>query len=453
MRNSCPFAVRVQHTGAGTSLPCKRDADCIKYAEYGAMLVCDTAVKGGKCFFKLPPPADNGGSLDLAPGGSLTLGLPETPTPFVDDAGVQQLQVWNGAVFVSTGCDGRPNCKTGICFRNDASGLGGAGVCSGPVGPAGPVTKAEFTLQPGRPDYYDVSVLDGANVPISIAPLAGIPHSSPGPYGVDKRYWCGAPGATSPSDPALAGCSWAFNPDFHLEGSTHVMSHYLRWVDRSAESFAANESHPPNPCTHNADCAAGEVCGIMAQTDKATGNPKMLAWGGQCGRQIGWFVADSLCAWTAAWFDNNGFKYPFCCKYRAGSVPLKPSDGCKESGGVDNNEQLFACGGKYAESGYKDKESAKTCGCPDWELEGIRAPATSKCKSGTSANGTVWHRGAFPFAKFLKSACPTAYSFPFDDYTSLFQCHSKGPEKGYTTGTWNAASYQITFCPGGKTAF
>jgi hypothetical protein len=38
----------------------------------------------------------------------------------------------------------------------------------------------------------------------------------------------------------------------------------------------------------------------------------------------------------------------------------------------------------------------------------------------------------------LKDACPTAYSFPFDDLTSTFTC------RGSTSAN---TGYTITFCP------
>jgi hypothetical protein len=37
----------------------------------------------------------------------------------------------------------------------------------------------------------------------------------------------------------------------------------------------------------------------------------------------------------------------------------------------------------------------------------------------------------------LKKACPTAYTYPFDDFTSTFQCQG--------TGAVNLLGYKITF--------
>jgi len=41
----------------------------------------------------------------------------------------------------------------------------------------------------------------------------------------------------------------------------------------------------------------------------------------------------------------------------------------------------------------------------------------------------------------LKDACPTAYTYPYDDMSSTFTC-SNANEKGT-----NLVNYVITFCP------
>ncbi len=44
-----------------------------------------------------------------------------------------------------------------------------------------------------------------------------------------------------------------------------------------------------------------------------------------------------------------------------------------------------------------------------------------------------------PWLRYLKDACPTAYTYPFDDATSTFTC-----QPGATTPP---VAYAITFCP------
>ncbi|XP_065869834.1 pathogenesis-related thaumatin-like protein 3.5 [Euphorbia lathyris] len=70
---------------------------------------------------------------------------------------------WSGRIWARTGCnfnkDGTGSCETGSC--------GASLNCSEPSSP--PNTIAEFTL--GDIDFFDVSLVDGFNVPIAVSPL------------------------------------------------------------------------------------------------------------------------------------------------------------------------------------------------------------------------------------------------------------------------------------------
>ncbi|XP_073123561.1 pathogenesis-related thaumatin-like protein 3.5 [Henckelia pumila] len=72
---------------------------------------------------------------------------------------------WNGRIWARTGCDfdtnGNGTCQTGGCGR--------ALQCSGPGQP--PASIAQFSL--GEIDYYDVSLVDGFNLPIVVKPVGG----------------------------------------------------------------------------------------------------------------------------------------------------------------------------------------------------------------------------------------------------------------------------------------
>ncbi|KAL7418585.1 hypothetical protein Q5752_007043 [Cryptotrichosporon argae] len=73
-----------------------------------------------------------------------------------------------GRVWARTGCatadDGTFACLTGGCD----SGAGGEVTCSTTDQP--PATLAEFTLSSSGADNYDISLVDGFNIPLSIAP-------------------------------------------------------------------------------------------------------------------------------------------------------------------------------------------------------------------------------------------------------------------------------------------
>jgi hypothetical protein len=107
-------------------------------------------------------PVPEGGGFALAAGQSHTVTLPGGK--------------WTGRFWGRTGCSfdasGAGSCETGDC--------GGRLACAGATGKT-PATLAEFTLGDGTsPDFYDLSLVDGYNLPMGIAPLAGTYTKSPG---------------------------------------------------------------------------------------------------------------------------------------------------------------------------------------------------------------------------------------------------------------------------------
>jgi hypothetical protein len=104
---------------------------------------------------------------------------------------------WTGRFWGRTGCTfdaaGAGDCETGSCGPREK--------CAGATGEP-PATLVEFTLGAGGadPDFYDVSLVDGYNLPMAVAPLPGT-FTRRGSTGND----CGAPtcsGALATSCPA-----------------------------------------------------------------------------------------------------------------------------------------------------------------------------------------------------------------------------------------------------------
>uniref|UniRef100_A0A0K8SA10 Pathogenesis-related protein 5 n=3 Tax=Lygus hesperus TaxID=30085 RepID=A0A0K8SA10_LYGHE len=87
---------------------------------------------------------------------------------------------WAGRIWPRTHCDRSGHCKTGDCNnRIKCNGTGGFPPCS----------LVEISLfGPGGLDFYDVSLIDGFNVPIKIEPTDGF-HKRDG-----GRYDCKAAG-------------------------------------------------------------------------------------------------------------------------------------------------------------------------------------------------------------------------------------------------------------------
>lgn len=117
--------------------------------------------------------------------------------------------------------------------------------------------------------------------------------------------------------------------------------------------------------------------------------------------------AGGACAggWESGVFPDG---FPFYC-------------GTEVNGGQRSN--LYGCNSlNLAHSGYTPGANDDACGCPEWEEQGIDAPPISTCEG----HNNEWIDMAQPFAKYLKKGCPTAYTFPYDDQTSTFDCASEG---------------------------
>ncbi|CAM9783476.1 unnamed protein product, partial [Choristocarpus tenellus] len=150
--NNCNEMVRLGSTGGFVTWS---DQDCPDGS------IHDPAV--GACFWALPLPED-GKTYDIAKGNSITIIMDH-----VARDGVR----WSGNFWGATGCDRAVGCETAYCLDNTGYP---DGYCPASTGPIGPVTKAEFTLVDIGVDYYDISVIDGVNLPMSMSPN---PKSSP----------------------------------------------------------------------------------------------------------------------------------------------------------------------------------------------------------------------------------------------------------------------------------
>jgi len=109
------------------------------------------------------------GGWEMTPGSTYTVTVADT---------------WQGRFWGRTYCNfngaGAGSCETGDC--------GGVLQCNG-AGGIPPVTLAEFTLGgSSNKDFYDVSYVDGFNVPMTITPVGGAQPIS------GNHYWCGVAG-------------------------------------------------------------------------------------------------------------------------------------------------------------------------------------------------------------------------------------------------------------------
>jgi hypothetical protein len=164
----------------------------------------------------------NGGGFELPAGGSTTLNVPDN---------------WSGRIWARTSCNfdasGTGSCETGDC--------GGLLACNGTSGAAS-ATVAEFTLGGGSsPDYYDVSLVDAFNVPITITPQgAGCPTA-----GCSTNLSPGCPSELQQVDSSgnivacLSSCSKFGGDQYCCTGSSNSPStcNTASWQVNSASYF------------------------------------------------------------------------------------------------------------------------------------------------------------------------------------------------------------------------
>jgi hypothetical protein len=355
---------------------------------------CSNASNPPQCFWTLPEPTQGTNVLKSGESVTYTLTAPSINETVTSHGVTNTINVkWSGNMYARSGCQANGSgCQTALC---------GSGSCSFASGPTGPVSLVEYTLSATGPDYYDVSLISGSNVPVMMSPTPAA--ANPGSLttrkatagaGADSNpFFCGVPGNIF-KDQGLPACSWQFSPPSNLAA----------YAPAVAPGGAA--------CTSSSSCPQGQVCGL-------TLNLAVNTTSQTCGTQLGWWTANGVCQVT-----GNG--------YNSVGAPVN----CTTSSNVD----LYNCTGTNATSCYNSAATNTCCGCPSWP--GVRSLMT--CVS-TNPN---WTAAAMPWAQqwaqLVKDACPTAYSFPFDDGTSTFTCNTENPAT-------NAMDYTITFCPGGKT--
>eukprot|EP00127_Corallochytrium_limacisporum_P000473 Clim_evm2s14 gene=Clim_evmTU2s14 len=108
---------------------------------------------------------------------------------------------------------------------------------------------------------------------------------------------------------------------------------------------------------------------------------------------------------------------------------------------VSTNTSLLSATGVSGQSCYQTTNDVTSlcAGCPTVDENNLGSWPSSPAQC-TKSNDD-WTAAVKPAIDIYKKACPTAYSFPFDDPTSTFQC------RGDSGGNSNMVAYQITFCP------
>ncbi len=407
--NNCTQDVAFAMNGGGIGIAgCTSDADCDRKTNLPGAFACGTTANAGQggCFWKNPSPT-SGNFVLTKNGGTATVHLTEYTYTFTPPATPQNpspgavTAVWSGNVAGRTGCtSGTPgSCATAYCGSSTTAANGN---CAPGVGFQVPASLAEMTLEPST-DSYDLSVINGLNLPMSMAPSGGITSAS-------NPYTCGSAGLTSAQGSGgtgtLGACSWSL-------GTTVPSVNYV-WVSDQGAS--------PTACSANSDCTSGvdktQACGLSLKSIQANSSATY------CGQWLGYWTADQVCGTNSSY--NNA---PFSC--------TSPADG------GSTYTQMFQCAGSpsvYNNSCYSNGATSSCCGCQNWQSAptSLTVPSNGSVLQCQASNST-WISNALSTVSWIKSACPSSYVYPFDDKSSSFTCTNASP---------NTVSYTITFCPG-----
>lgn len=106
-----------------------------------------------------------------------------------------------------------------------------SGRCHSWVGPMGAISRAEFTISREGVDYFDISIIEGANLPVQMYP-------NDREVDPEDRYMCGTAGSGS----------WDFKPGDDLA------------------KFVTMVKNPTNECEISTDCDSSLVCGASFET-------------------------------------------------------------------------------------------------------------------------------------------------------------------------------------------
>lgn len=408
--NNCSQDLAFAMNGGGLGISgCTTNADCDAKTHLPGAFACGVTANAGAggCFWKNPAPTD-GNFVITKNGGTATVYLTEysytyTPPAIPSNPNPGSVTaVWSGNVSGRSGCTSTTpgSCETAYCGSTSTQANGN---CAPGVGFQVPASLIEMTLEPST-DSYDLSVINGLNVPMSMTPASGTTSST-------NPYTCGSPGLTtsqgSGGTGTLGGCGWGL-------GTTVPSVSYV-WV--------ANQGSSPTTCTTNGDCTGGVdktlACGLSLYSIQ---NNISTTY---CGKWLGYWTADEVCG------TNSSYnKSPYNCTTAAD--------------GGSTYTQMYMCAGSpsvYNNSCYSNGATSACCGCQNWQS----APTSLTVPSNSSvlqcqASNTTWGTNALSTVSWIKTACPSSYVYPFDDKSSSFTCSN--------SSTANNVNYTITFCPG-----
>ncbi|CAL5373390.1 unnamed protein product [Camellia sinensis] len=121
---------------------------------------------------------------------------------------------WSGRFWGRTGCNfdgsGHGSCSTGDCGSNQVE-------CNG-AGATPPATLAEFTLGSGTQDFYDVSLVDGYNLPMFVEVSGGSGSCAATGCAEDLNRKCPTELRVADGDACRSACEAFGSPEYCCSG-------------------------------------------------------------------------------------------------------------------------------------------------------------------------------------------------------------------------------------------
>ncbi|XP_065868628.1 thaumatin-like protein 1 [Euphorbia lathyris] len=122
---------------------------------------------------------------------------------------------WSGRFWARTGCSfddsGSGSCLTGDCGSGQVE-------CNG-LGAAPPATLAEFTLGSGGQDFYDVSLVDGYNLPMIVEGSGGSGMCASTGCSTDLNTNCPAELRVGEGNACKSACEAFGSPEYCCSGA------------------------------------------------------------------------------------------------------------------------------------------------------------------------------------------------------------------------------------------
>ncbi len=413
---------------------CPIGTSCI---QGGAAPNTDTSKTPFYCYYDQTTPTNG---YEIAPKATTTF---EISTSSLSPGGI----IWSGNFYARTGCDK----TTGVCENATCAGKAGGLSCGPGTGPSpGVNTLAELTFQAyPATDFYDVSIINGANFAMQFGPTGSVTQSSTDPYFCTTAGSLAAQngGYTSTNTIGLPTATWALSPSTTTTSTTSASFPPGATVTGDASSYfrvVIPSATPPAACTRNTDCAGtvDTTCGFAMSTIKGT-TPTFTANQRVCGKPVAWMTADTI--WGLNSSATNVAPFAFSTSWSVGTATVSVGDLqlC-----INNTYSAYSPNGTTSSSpAFPIQPIALACGGVMWGATESPGPLQNpngnvglnltRPSNPVQTANTNWLTYVLPTIRWLKQACPTCYTYAFDDPTSTFTC-SNPSGKGL-------ASYGVVF--------